>query len=42
VLTDCDRYVEFIPDLNVSRVVARNGATINVEQSAECGGNIRR
>lgn len=33
VLTDYDRYAEFIPDLNVSRVVARNGATITVEQS---------
>lgn len=33
MLTDYDRYAEFIPDLNVSRVVARNGATITVEQS---------
>ncbi|MFO1323521.1 MAG: SRPBCC family protein [Burkholderiales bacterium] len=33
VLTDYDRYAEFIPDLDSSRVVARNGATITVEQS---------
>jgi len=33
VLTDYDRYAEFIPDLQVSRVVARDGAKITVEQS---------
>jgi hypothetical protein len=35
VLTDYDRYAEFIPDLKVSRVVARNGATVTVEQSGD-------
>jgi ribosome-associated toxin RatA of RatAB toxin-antitoxin module len=33
VLTDYERYAEFIPDLNASRVVARDGAKITVEQS---------
>lgn len=33
VLTDYDRYTEFIPDLLVSRVVARRDATVTVEQS---------
>jgi len=32
VLTDFDRYAEFIPDLRVSRAVARDGAKITVEQ----------
>ena len=35
VLTDYDRYVDFIPDLRVSRVVARHGSTVTVEQSGD-------
>jgi ribosome-associated toxin RatA of RatAB toxin-antitoxin module len=35
VLTDYSRYSEFIPDLRVSRVVARHGATVTVEQSGD-------
>jgi ribosome-associated toxin RatA of RatAB toxin-antitoxin module len=35
VLTDYDHYPEFIPDLHVSRVVARDGTTITVEQSGD-------
>lgn len=35
VLTDYDRYAEFIPDLRVSRVLARDGAKIIVEQSGD-------
>jgi Polyketide cyclase / dehydrase and lipid transport len=35
VLTDYDRYAEFIPDLRVSRVVARRGSTVIVEQSGD-------
>jgi carbon monoxide dehydrogenase subunit G len=35
VLTDYDRYAEFIPDLRVSRVVARRGSTVTVEQSGD-------
>jgi hypothetical protein len=35
VLTDYDRYLEFIPDLRVSRVVARRGSTVTVEQSGD-------
>lgn len=35
VLTDYDRYVEFIPDLRLSRVVARSGSTVTVEQSGD-------
>jgi ribosome-associated toxin RatA of RatAB toxin-antitoxin module len=35
VLTDYDRYAEFIPDLQASRVVARDGAKITVEQSGD-------
>jgi hypothetical protein len=35
VLTDYDRYAEFIPDLQLSRVVARDGAKITVEQSGD-------
>jgi hypothetical protein len=35
VLTDYDRYVEFIPDLRVSHVVARRGAMVTVEQSGD-------
>ena len=33
VLTDYERYVDFIPGLQESRVVARNGATVTVEQT---------
>lgn len=33
VLTDYDGYSRFIPDLLVSRVVARRGSTVTVEQS---------
>jgi carbon monoxide dehydrogenase subunit G len=33
VLTDYERYVEFIPDLQVSRVIARHGTTVIVEES---------
>jgi len=35
VLTDYNRFTEFIPDLRVSRVVARRGATVTVEQSGD-------
>jgi carbon monoxide dehydrogenase subunit G len=35
VLTDYDRYAEFIPDLRLSRVVARRGSTVTVEQSGD-------
>ena len=35
VLTDYGRYVEFIPDLHVSRVVARRGGVVTVDQSGE-------
>jgi hypothetical protein len=35
VLTDYDHYTEFIPDLRVSRVVARGRATVTVEQSGD-------
>jgi carbon monoxide dehydrogenase subunit G len=35
VLTDYERYVDFIPDLQGSRVVARNGATVTVEQTGD-------
>jgi hypothetical protein len=35
VLTDYNRYTEFIPDLRVSRVVARRGAMVTVEQSGD-------
>ena len=33
VLTDYERYVDFIPDLQGSRVVARNGATVIVAET---------
>jgi ribosome-associated toxin RatA of RatAB toxin-antitoxin module len=33
VLTDYDRYTQFIPNLRVSRVVARHGSSVTVEQS---------
>jgi hypothetical protein len=35
VLTDYNRYTEFIPDLRVSRVVARRGSIVTVEQSGD-------
>ncbi len=35
VLTDYDHYVDFIPDLRLSRVVARRGALVTVEQSGD-------
>jgi ribosome-associated toxin RatA of RatAB toxin-antitoxin module len=35
VLTDYDHYAEFIPDLRVSRVIAREGNTLTVEHSGE-------
>lgn len=35
VLTDYERYVDFIPDLHGSRVVARNGATVTIEQTGD-------
>jgi ribosome-associated toxin RatA of RatAB toxin-antitoxin module len=35
VLTDYNRYPEFIPDLRMSRVVSRKGATVTVEQSGD-------
>ena len=35
VLTDYERYVEFIPGLRVSRVVARSGTKVTVRQSGD-------
>jgi hypothetical protein len=35
VLTDYDRYTKFIPDLRSSRIIARRGATVTVEQSGD-------
>jgi pimeloyl-ACP methyl ester carboxylesterase len=35
VLTDYDHYSDFIPDLRSSRVVARRGGTVTVEQSGD-------
>jgi hypothetical protein len=35
VLTDYSRYVDFIPDLRLSHVVARRGAIVTVEQSGD-------
>lgn len=35
VLTDYERYPEFIPDLRVSRVVSRRGSIVTVEQSGD-------
>ena len=35
MLTDYNRYTEFIPDLRLSRVVARRGAMVTVEQSGD-------
>jgi ribosome-associated toxin RatA of RatAB toxin-antitoxin module len=37
VLTDYDRYAEFIPDLKSSRVLARSGGTVIVEQKGQVG-----
>ena len=33
VLTDYDRYTDFVPDLRVSRIITRRGNTVTVEQS---------
>ena len=41
VLTDYDRYAEFIPDLRVSRVVTRRGSTVTVEQSGDAAWLVR-
>ena len=35
VLTDYDRYTEFIPDLRSSRILARRGGTVTVQQSGD-------
>jgi hypothetical protein len=35
VLTDYEHYVDFIPDMHVSRVLARHGATVTVEQAGD-------
>ena len=35
VLTDYERYVDFVPGLHESRIVARKGATVTVEQSGD-------
>jgi hypothetical protein len=35
VLTDYGRYAEFIPDLRASRVIARDGTSVTVEQSGD-------
>jgi hypothetical protein len=35
VLTDYDRYVDFIPDLRLSHVVARRDTAVTVEQSGD-------
>ena len=35
VLTDYDRYADFIPDLHSSRIVSRHGAIVTVEQSGD-------
>jgi ribosome-associated toxin RatA of RatAB toxin-antitoxin module len=37
VLTDYDRYAEFIPDLKSSQVLLREGSTAIVEQKGEAG-----
>lgn len=37
VLTDYDRYAEFIPDLKSSRILARSGGTVIVEQKGQVG-----
>ena len=35
VLTEYERYTEFIPDLRSSRILARRGRTVTVEQSGD-------
>jgi len=35
VLTDYERYVDFIPDLRESRVLARRGSSVTVEESGD-------
>jgi ribosome-associated toxin RatA of RatAB toxin-antitoxin module len=35
VMTDYNRYAEFIPELRLSRIVARRGSTVIVEQSGD-------
>ncbi len=35
VLTDYDRYTQFIPDLRSSRIVSRHGSNVTVEQSGD-------
>jgi ribosome-associated toxin RatA of RatAB toxin-antitoxin module len=37
VLTGYDRYAEFIPDLKSSRILARSGSTVIVQQKGELG-----
>ncbi len=37
VLTDYDRYAEFIPDLKSSHILARSGSTVIVEQKGQAG-----
>lgn len=37
VLTDYDRYAEFIPDLKSSRIISRSGETVIVEQKGQVG-----
>ena len=37
VLTDYDRYAEFIPDLKYSRIQARSGSNVIVQQKGELG-----
>ncbi len=37
VLTDYDRYAEFIPDLKSSRILARSGSSVIVEQKGQAG-----
>ncbi|HZP85718.1 MAG TPA: SRPBCC family protein [Burkholderiales bacterium] len=37
VLTDYERYPQFVPDLTESRVIARNGKTITLEQRGQAG-----
>jgi ribosome-associated toxin RatA of RatAB toxin-antitoxin module len=37
VLTDYDRYAEFIPDLKSSRTLARSGSSVIVEQKGQAG-----
>jgi ribosome-associated toxin RatA of RatAB toxin-antitoxin module len=37
VLTDYERYAEFIPDLKSSRVLARSGSSVIVEQKGQAG-----